>query len=117
MTWFAAPIMVVAVASCSQETSMNAETLRVQLAAALPAGSTAQQVADYVNTQNLSSDGPVSVDQLVPVKESPGDTDLLSMVRNVRTSGLVSTGVQMRFVFGPNKRLKTIIVRDAHTGL
>ncbi len=96
---------------------MNVETLKAQLSAALPTGSTAQQVADYLNTHKLTSDGPVAVDQLAPVKDSPGDTDMLAIVRKVRSTVLVSTDLQMRFIFDPEQRLKTITVREVHTGL
>lgn len=95
---------------------MKVETLKAELSAALPTGSTAQQVADYLNTHKLTSDGPVSVDQLAPVKDSVGDTDMLAIVRNVRSTGLVSTDVQMRFVFDSEQRLKTTTVREVHTG-
>ncbi|MEL6877133.1 MAG: hypothetical protein AAGL68_03435 [Pseudomonadota bacterium] len=96
---------------------MTSEQISAQLAQNLPNGTSAQAVVDYINENDLSSDGPVNLESLRPVKDAPQTSDLLAIVRDVRKSALVSTAVQMRFVFDDEQKLIETSVREINTGL
>lgn len=115
LRWLA-PACLVFVSGCAQAEPMTADRLEARLRADLPLGTSAEDVAAYLNANSLSSDGAVSVDQLRAVKEQPGHTDFLAILRDVRKTAVVSTSVQMRFVFDDQNRLTSTTIRELHTG-
>lgn len=113
---FLAPVCLVFASACGQAEAMTSDQLESRLNADLSLGMAADEVAKYLNENELSSDGAVTTDQLRPVGDRPGHSDFLAILRNVRKGGLVSTALQMRFVFDEQEELTEISVREIHTG-
>ena len=115
MKWLAPPCLVFAV-GCAQAEPMTVIELEKRLTAELPMGTPVEEVAAYINANGFSSDGVVGVDDVRPIKNRPGFSDLLAMLRGVRKSGIVSTALQMQFIFDEAGKLVELSVREIHTG-
>lgn len=91
------------------------ESLRTEIAAALPMGSSARQVADFLNERGYNPDGDVDP-TLSPRIGRPDEYELPAIIRDIERNGPVSYAITMRFIFDKQRVLKDVEVKRVGTG-
>jgi hypothetical protein len=112
--------MAASLAGCGSDDRMadkpSVETIRADLNAHLPKGTTPETVAAFVNQRHYYSDEPVDPNALAPRVGEPGQYELPSIIRNTAKVGPVRYGIAMRFLFDSARTLTAIEVKDVGTG-
>jgi hypothetical protein len=120
--WKYAALMVAAVSGCSSETP-TLDSVRKDVAANLPVGSSVDQVVAYLNKAGHGdTPGKHSAADLQDnaknghLGANPETFDLVSIIRNVRKVFPVKYDITLKFIFDRQKRLKSVEIKEVGTG-
>jgi hypothetical protein len=112
-------IMALTISSCSatgKDQSVTVAALQTEFDSDLPKGTPMSVVDGYLTRKGFGSSGEIDNAKMTHIGKDPSTYELKTIVRNVSRSFFVTTDMSITFTFGRDKLLKSIEVKEVHTG-
>jgi hypothetical protein len=110
----------IAVTACSKSESkagvMTAETLKTDISAALPGGSSVDDVIAYLDSRKIEHSSLIDQANMAHMGFDPNVQTISAIIRNVERKGLVTGDLTISFRFDRAQKLSGFDVKSVYTG-